>query len=118
MSSFSASDTAAQLTAALPSCARDGGAVDVDANRQIVKVDRLPDFLGKPFLTGVDAAHRPLELGELANHVGGEIGLRQARRMTRGLRRRFVGAERGSRDRAGELLDPLELVFVAAQSFL
>ena len=36
-------------------------------------VDRLPDLLGQPFLAGIDSAHRALELGELADHVGRKI---------------------------------------------
>ena len=44
--------------------------VRFDADRQVVVVDRLPDLLGLPFLARVDAAHRALQLGELAHHVG------------------------------------------------
>ena len=92
VSSLSASETAAQVTAALPSCARDGGASASTPMRQVVEVDRLPDLLGQPFLARVDAAHRALELGELADHVGRQVGLREPRRL-RGVRGRpLVGA--------------------------
>ena len=71
VSSLSASDTAAHVTAASPSCAVRRRRVGLDADRQVVVVDRLPHLLGLPFLARVDAAHRPLQLGELADHVGG-----------------------------------------------
>ncbi len=47
----------------------------LDGHRQVVKVDGLPHFFGPALFARVDSAHRPLQLGELANHVGGQIGL-------------------------------------------
>ncbi len=55
--------------------------VGLDADRQVVEVDRLPDFFGQPFLARVDAAHGALELGELADHVGRQVRLGQPRRL-------------------------------------
>ena len=51
--------------------------VGFDADRQVVVVDRLPHRLGLAVLARVDAAHRALQLGHLADHVGREIGLAQ-----------------------------------------
>ena len=81
VSSLSASETAAQVTRGLAELRARRRRVGFDADRQVVEVDRLPDFLGQPFLARVDAAHGALELGELADHVGREIGLGQPRRL-------------------------------------
>ena len=55
----------------------------LDADGQILIRDRLPDRLGLTFAARVDAAHRALQLGELAHHVGREIGLREPARLAR-----------------------------------
>ena len=68
VSSLSAIDTAAHVTAPAPSCARLGGA-SARPPRQVVVVDGLPHRLGLALLARVDAAHRALQLGELAHHV-------------------------------------------------
>ena len=60
-----------------PSCSRDGRRIGFDSRRQVVEVDGLPHRLGQPLGPRVDAAHRALQLGELAHHLGGEIGLRE-----------------------------------------
>ena len=99
VSSLSASDTAAQVTAALPSCVARRRRVGLDADRQVVEVDRLPHLLGQAFLARVDAAHRALQLGELADHVGRQIGLREPRRL-RGVRRASPRRRRAPRARS------------------
>ena len=66
-----------------PSCAARRRRVRLDADRQVVVVDRLPHLLRLPFLAGVDAAHRPLQLGELEHHVGREVGLGEPGRRSR-----------------------------------
>ena len=82
VSSLSASDTAAQVDRGLPELLARRRRVGFDADRQVVVVDRLPDFLGPAVLARVDAAHRALQLGELAHHVGGEVGLAQPARVS------------------------------------
>ena len=77
VSSLSASEIAAHVTAAAPSCVRGRRRIRFDADRQVVVIDRLPDGFRLPFFAGVDAAHRPLQLGELEDHVGREIGFRE-----------------------------------------
>ena len=83
VSSLSASDTAAHVTAALPSCSFVGRRRCLDAHGQIVEIDRLPDFLGPAILARVDAAHRALKFGELAHHVGRKIRLGELPRFPR-----------------------------------
>ena len=46
-----------------------------DAQRQVMMGDRAPHFLRLALHAGVDAAHGALQLGQLAHHVGGEVGL-------------------------------------------
>ena len=116
VSSLSASETAAHVTAASPSCARDGGGVGLDANRQVVVVDRLPHRLGLPFLARVDAAHRALQLGELEHHVGGEIGLRQPRRASPRARAAPAAPNTSLGNPARQRLDALRLVAVASRA--
>ena len=43
-------------------------------------VNRVPHGFGLAFLASVDAADAPLQLGELLDHLGDEIGLAEARR--------------------------------------
>ncbi len=93
VSSLSASDTAAHAVAPAPSAAAVGPRVGLNRRRQVVVVDGLPDGLGLARLARVDAAHRALELGELAHHVGGEVCLRQPGRASGRLRQR--PADRG-----------------------
>ena len=88
VSSLSASDTAAHVTAAVTELRRRRRRIRLDADRQVLVVDRLPDLLRLPFLAGVDAAHRPLQLGELEHHVGRQVGLGQPRGRRRVRRRR------------------------------
>ena len=88
--------------------------IGFDADRQVVVIDRLPDRFRLPFLAGVDAAHRPLQLGELEDHVGREIGLgepggRAAAPAASGLPSTSPAIH------AGQLLDALGLVAIAAQ---
>ena len=89
--------------------------VRFDADRQVLVVDGLPDLLGLPFLARVDAAHRPLQLGELEHHVGREIGLREPRRRgrVRPPRPACPNASRG--DPLAPALDALGLVAIAAE---
>ena len=47
----------------------------VDADGQVVVVDRLPHQRRLAVFAGVDAPDDPLQLGELAHHVGDEVGL-------------------------------------------
>ena len=47
---------------------------------EVVLADRDRDLLGLALLAGVDLAHLPLELGELAHDLGREVGPREARR--------------------------------------
>ena len=63
--------------------------VGFDGHRQVVVVDRLPHRLGQAFLARVDAAHRALQLGELAHQVGAQVRLAQPPRHRR--RRGFGG---------------------------
>ena len=114
VSSLSASDSAAHVTAAAPSCSRGRRRIRFDADRQVVVVDRLPDLLRLPFLAGVDAAHRALQLGELEDHVGREIGLREPRRRCRCAGRLRL-AQHLAGDPRGQLLDALGLVAIAAK---
>ena len=89
-------------TAAGPSAAAVGAAFASTADRQVVVVDRLPHGFRLAGLARVDAAHRALELGELAHHVGREIGFRQPRgprrrvRLGRPLERRRSQSTRAS----------------------
>ena len=86
VSSLSASDTAAHVTRAAPSAAAVGAAVGLDGDGQIVVVNRLPHGFRLAGLARVDPAHHALELGELAHHVGREVGLREPRGARRGRR--------------------------------
>jgi hypothetical protein len=83
---LSASETAAQVIRRrreLLLCRR---RVRLDADREVVEIDRLPHRFGLPFLAGVNTAHRALQLRELAHHVGGQIRLAKEARFARGLR--------------------------------
>ena len=72
--------------------------------------------LRQPFFAGVDAAHHALQLGELAHHVGREVGLGQPRRPRRLRRPRLVDAPSASPAiHAREALDPLRLLLVGAE---
>ena len=76
-------------------------------------VDRPPHLFGKPLLPRVDPAHRALELGQLADHVGREVGLGQPA----GLPRERRGAGRRQhllRHPPRQRLDPQRLGAVAA----
>ena len=89
--------------------------VGFDADRQVVEVDRLPHLLGQPVLARVDAAHRALQLGELAHHVGGEVGLAQPAG-----RRAHGSAAPGASNTSAAIqraswLDALRLLAVAAE---
>ncbi len=42
--------------------------------RKVVVIHGLPHGLGLTTLARVDAAHLPLQFGELAHHVGGQVG--------------------------------------------
>ncbi len=80
-------------------------------------VNRLPDGFRLPFLAGVDAAHRPLQLGELAHHVGGEVGFGQPAGKRR--RRCRVGfLKRVASDPFGKRGDAIRLLAIAAELFV
>jgi len=89
--------------------------VGFDTHRQIVKIDRLPHVFGQPLVPGVDAADGPLQLRELAHHVGRQVRLRQQRRLRRRGSGALVGAEQRSRNPSGKVLDPLRLLPVRAE---
>ena len=77
-------------------------------------VDGLPHGLRLAFLARVDPAHRPLQLRELEDHVGGEIRLRQARG-GRGMLGGIGPLEHALGNPSCELLDALRLVAIASE---
>ena len=85
-----------------------------DPDRQVVVVDGAPHLFRLAVLAGVDTPHDPLQLGELADHVGGQVGLGEAG----GTGRVIDGggrAERVGGDGGGQLLDAAGLVQIAAE---
>ena len=70
-------------------------------------VDRLPDGFALAVAPRVEAADDALQVGELADHVGHEVGPREPRRAGR-LGHRVAEAE-VDREPLGERLDPLRL---------
>ena len=79
-----------------------------------MEVDRLPHFLGAAVLARVDAAHGALQLGQLAHHVGGQVGFAQPSRFGR-----VIGEVRAAQDvgadPARQLLHARGLFLVGAQ---
>ncbi len=75
------------------------GQASVRAGRVVVLLDRPGDLAVLALILGVDPAHRPLKLGELAHHVGEEVGLDQHRRP---LDLCPVGHAEGGREPAGK----------------
>ena len=84
-----------------------------DADRQVVVVDGAPHLFRLAVLAGVDAPHDPLQLGELADHVGGQVGLGEAGGAGR-VTDRGGRAERVAGHGGGQLLDAAGLVQIAA----
>jgi hypothetical protein len=77
-------------------------------------IDRLPDRFGLAAFARVHAAHHALKFGELAHHVGGQIGLREPRRSRGGVGLRR-GAEHLNRQAPGQPLDSRCLCGVRTQ---
>src|SRR6185312_11468144 len=76
--------------------------ISLDANRQVLIIDGLPDLLRESLLPRIDPADRTLKLGEFEHHVGREVGLGQSpgrRRMVRlgWLRQRLLSDPRSER---------------------
>ena len=111
VSSLSASDTAAHVTrAGAERLGRRRGASASTRDRQVVVVDRLPHRFRLAGLARVDAAHHALQLGELAHHVGREVGLRQPRRARGRVGRRAGCSKHVGRDPPRQRLDALRLL--------
>ena len=79
--------------------------------RTVVRLDRAGDRLGLAVVTRVVRAHDALQLGELADHPGEEVGLAEAGGAPR---RRLVLAEFRRHDRR-EPLDPVDALELAAE---
>ena len=89
--------------------------VGFHADREVVEIDCLPHFFGQPFHARVDPTHRALKLGELADHVGREIRLREPGRDGGMLHRRLVRGERFPGDPFGQPLDPFRFLLVRSE---
>jgi hypothetical protein len=79
-----------------------------------VEVDRLPHLFALSLFARVNATHGSLELGELPDHVGRQIRLRQASRLG-GLVAQIWPLKSNADDPIGEALDSLGFFLVRAQ---
>ena len=92
-----------------------GWAVDLDPNRLVVVIDRLPDSLGFTLFTGVHAAHHALQLWKLTHHLRGQVGLGEETCALRGRGGCLVGAKHLLSDAPGQGAGSLRLLAIAAQ---
>jgi hypothetical protein len=75
--------------------------------RQVMLEDRGRDLLRLPGLQGVVPPHHPLQLGELLDDAGGEVGLAQE---SRPAAVPLLGGEREGGHEGGDLRHPLDLL--------
>ena len=82
------------------------------AAREVVLEDRVCDLGRDAVVEGVDAAHRALQLGELADHAGGEVGLAQFG----GLRElRSVALAGRAVQPEGQIAEPIDALALGAE---